>query len=446
MSNKRKYAFLINHGVEVRHFILSGLLQQVQATNDACILVRQEINSPALNEYISQYHVEAVRLPFSSNLKKRHRLEAYITAIRKARKRLKGLGNFHNFQKENRGISIRDRILSFPLFVHFAMYVGIKKLRQHYTQTDVVDFLQQQHITDLVLLEYNSPLLLLFGFSANHANMKVHVVMNTLKTFFVNDFIPFSLHRFYAWNMEQTKLFQQSNPHQNKENIVCGGNPYYAFFVNSMFDAEVENVQLKYPALHGKKWIVYSLIYEKMFANEYALLEILNNTITELFTKEQRPCLLIRRNPFEEKSELIEKLARLENVIIADHLWERDSEKEWSIQYIQGEKEWKLFLQQAALCMNIPSMAGYEAIISGTPVLNIGFDADGMPSVELEHFTKAPFMKDVNQSEFIQVCTTTDMLKKELPIWLNKKNEQRKEYIRSSLDFILFDCKDFLLH
>ena len=213
-----------------------------------------------------------------------------------------------------------------------------------------------------------------------------------------------------------------------------------------MFDAEVENVQLKYPALQGKKWIVYSLIYEKMFAHEYALLEILNNTITELFEKNNRPCLLIRRNPFEEKVELIEKLARLENVIIADHLWERDSEKEWSIQYVQGEKEWKLFLQQAALCMNIPSMAGYEAIISGTPVLNIGFDADGKPSVELEHFTKAPFMKDVNQSEFIQVCTTTDMLKKELPIWLNKKNEQRKEYIRSSLDFILFDCKDFLLH
>jgi len=128
MSNKKKYAFLINHGVEVRHFILSGLLQQVQASNDACILVRQEIDSPALKEYISQYHVEAVRLPFASSLKRRHRLEAYITAIRKARKRVKGLGNFHNFQKENRGISMRDRILSFSLVVKLAMYVGIKKL------------------------------------------------------------------------------------------------------------------------------------------------------------------------------------------------------------------------------------------------------------------------------------------------------------------------------
>ncbi|QLH46635.1 MAG: hypothetical protein HWD58_14010 [Bacteroidota bacterium] len=86
----------------------------------------------------------------------------------------------------------------------------VSGFKNHYTADTVVRLLQQQHISDLVLLDYNSPFQLMHGFSANQAGIQVHIVMNTLKTYFTNDYLPFQFKRLYAWDAEQQHLFQKA--------------------------------------------------------------------------------------------------------------------------------------------------------------------------------------------------------------------------------------------
>lgn len=442
----RTFAFLINHGVEVRHFLLSGLIDELRTRHQVVILLRAETNSPALNHYIETYQVPVVQLPYASDLRKRHRNEHYLSKIRKARKARLGIGNYHNFRNENESASWKNTLMGNKFSFWFAHQIWAPALQTHYKSEPVVNFLNQQNITDLVLLDYNSPFQLMHGFSANEAGIQVHIVMNTLKTYFTNDYLPFQFKRLYAWDAEQQQLFQKSNPQWPAERVVNGGNPYYSFFLNARFRNEEQELENRYPELKERDCIVYSLIYEKMFDGEYELLLQLNDVLVASFPENTRPVVVIRRNPFEETDTLVKKLKQLPTMYVTGHYWERDVSKEWSIQELQGEREWKWILSKAVLCMNIPSMAGYESILSGTPVLNIGFDADGNPSVQLKQFTEAPFMRSFNQSQFIEVCTSRSELQRILPDWLRLKRNSDIETIRNSIAFTPFTPASFDLN
>lgn len=439
----RVFGFLCNHGVEVRHFLLSGLVHSIRSQAAVKMILRAETDSPALNEYLDFFKMPRAVMPFETKIARRHKNEHYLSKIRKARKKRLGIGNYHNFRNENEALTAQDHFLGNPLSFQLGHSLWAGTLKTHYTHQAFIDFYKSEGFTDLVLLDYNSPFQLMAGFSANAAGVKVHIVMNTLKTYYTNDYVPFEFQRLYAWDQEQTQLFQQSNPQHAAHHFVNGGNPYYTFFTNNQFQDRLPELYQRYPQLLGQKLIVYSLIYEKMYAHEFELLQQLNQVINDTFLPEDRPIVVVRRNPFEESTALIRQIETLDNFFVSGHYWERDVDKEWSIQSIEGEKEWKWLLSQASLCMNIPSMAGYESLLSGTPVLNIGFGPDGQPSAELKQFTDAPFMKSFNRSKFIRVCYSIEELNQLLPEWIDLKAKNSLNDIRHSIDFTLFEPQTF---
>ena len=53
-----------------------------------------------------------------------------------------------------------------------------------------------------------------------------------------------------------------------------------------------------------------------------------------------------------------------------------------------------------------------ESIICSTPVINIGFGEDGLENKKLSHIVHAPFIKEFENTDFVEQCLTFDSFKK----------------------------------
>ena len=108
--------------------------------------------------------------------------------------------------------------------------------------------------------------------------------------------------------------------------------------------------------------------------------------------EENRPQLVLRRNPFEESSFLVDYVNEFENVIVFDHFWERNKNQNWSIQSKEGEMEWKALLHKCSLMISYPSMSIVESIICSTPVINIGFGENGSENKKFIAYCSCPLL------------------------------------------------------
>ena len=94
----RKVCFYIGHGVEVRYFLLSGIVQELENRNiQCCLLLRKEIISPVLDEYIYKYNIKTIYLTFTNEDIVPSSFENYFRSIRNARKRIKNIPIYSHF-------------------------------------------------------------------------------------------------------------------------------------------------------------------------------------------------------------------------------------------------------------------------------------------------------------------------------------------------------------
>ena len=426
MSNK--IGFYIGQGVEIRHFILSGLFQKAAENGEAIIIMKNDMDSNYLKDYVEADKI--IYLPDFKEIKKRHFIETYVSGIRMARLRFKKIGNFHHFSERGKSNFIKDFLLGNPVTFYLFTLFSLPFLKRYYTSNELVKIFKENNLTTIFLVDYNTPFYLQIGYSANEAKVDMKIIINTLKSFYINDFVPFKIKSLYAWNENQNNLFKQSNFHQSSNSFLALGNPFHNFILNPI-DLTVIDKELK--EIEHTPFIVYSLIFEKVFSGEYEVLSLINSFINDNFTV-NKPKIIVRRNPFEQTQIHIEKIRQLNNVIIAPHTWERKAEKEWSIQSYKGEAEWKFLLSKAKLLINITSMAAVESIVSGTPVINIGFNGQGIQEPLLKRFSNAPFLSDILVSKYVQLAINFEDFKNIFFELYNKKQEINKAEIVNSMN------------
>lgn len=426
----KKIGFYIGHGVEIRHFILSGLLKQAQEKGETIIFRGDNNYSKFLEEYLGDANIIYLN---KIKIKKRIRLEALILIIRSARLRLKNIGNFHNYNKIKKSNSFKDFVFGNAIVFYFINYLSLFFIKKYYKTPELSKIFKDNNLSEIFILDYNHPFYLQIGYAAKEAGVDVKIIINSLKSFYINDFIPFKTKYLYTWNKTQNELFKQSNFHQNKKIFCTVGNPYHNFIFKPV---EMEIVSDELKQLHQVPFIVYTLIYEKVYPDEYNTVLLINNFINDNF-KINKPKIVIRRNPFEETPGHIDKIKELNNIIIAPHFWERDAPNEWSIQSFKGEMDWKYLLSKARLLINITSMAAIESILSGTPVINIGFNGNGTEALSLQRFTNAPFQQDIQISPFVKSTVTFQDFKNIFFELYNAKENVNKNIIINSMNISL---------
>lgn len=438
-----KVAFYLLHGLEVRHFLLSGLLEKEAELNEVVLLMGEKIESPLLQEYLSNFKIDLTYLPVTEIKKSGFTIEAGIRSIRDARKRRKQLGIYHHFKKGAKGNSITDFIKGNILSHFFSDIIGRKYLSNQRSSKIMTDFVTTQNFTKLYIVDFATPISKLFVNVCISKNVVIHAFVNSLKSVFIDDFIPFTLHKFNTWNTAQQILYTTANPGLNSKLIVATGLPYHNF-LRQINEEQLKKVKEKYNLTSSRPIIVYSLIFEKVFDKEHLIIEKLNNFFINSFDISTRPILVLRRNPFEENDAGIIYLSALENIIIAGHHWERNVSKAWTIQSLEGEIEWRSLLQLSAISMNIPSMATIDSIICGTPVVNIAFNEYETENISIQHILNAPFVKEFEKSSFVKTFTAFKYFKVALRNLLVLKINSPIKEIQNSIDIEQSDLNKFM--
>ena len=438
-----KVAFYLLHGLEVRHFLLSGLLEKEAEQNEVILIIGEKVDSPLLKEYLATYRVTLINLPIIEIKKSGVAIEAGIRSIRDARKRRKKLGIYNHLKKGQNGNSITDFIKGNVFSHYFSDIIGRRYLSKQRTSGIILNFVKEQKISKLYLVDFGTAITKLFINVCVHQKVEINVFVNSLKSVFIDDFIPFTFNKFNTWNFAQQILFTTANPGLNKNIIVATGLPYHNF-LRQFNEEQIKKVIKKYDLPVSRPIIVYSLIFEKVFSKEHLIIEKINNYFIETFDIAIRPIIVLRRNPFEENTYGIKYLSALENIIIANHNWERNVQKAWTIQSLEGELEWRAFLQLSAINMNIPSMSTIDSLICGTPVVNIAFDENEEENKMIPHIINAPFIKEFEKSKFVKTFSTFRAFKKALPDLLYLKVNTPIKELQSSIDIIQSDLSTFI--
>lgn len=436
-----KIGFYIGHGVEVRHFLLSGFIEFVKQKNQVVLLIRENIDSPFFDEYIKEFEIDVIRLPSLKPNKTSVFLAQLTRSFRNSRKKLTANKIYSHFESSNNNRGLLDFVKG-NLIVHKILdyIMGPFFAKINFNQA-VEKILLYSKIDHLYLLEYSHPVNKVLGSVCSKHKIKVHILLNSLKTIFIDDFISFKIHRLHAWSDTQRELFDQANP--NLETLIFkdSGSPFHTF-LRSIDADNVNRVLEKYHLDTSRPIIVYPLIYEQVFSKEHLIVEMMDSFFNSL-KKENRPQLILRRNPFEEKSFLIDSVKSLDNVILFNHYWERNRNQNWSIQSIEGEMEWKALLQISTLMISYPSMSVVESINCGTPVMNVGFDENGFENTDLSHIIHAPFIKQFEKSDYVTQCLTFNDFKNKYYLFSHLKKTMPTNKISCSLNLSLSEISIF---
>lgn len=433
--------FYIGHGVEVRHFLLSGLVDKALEKGKVVLFTRKQINSPNFDYYLNNLDIKIVSVNDIKPNKYSFLIGKIIRAQRNSRKRLKNIGLYSHYTV----LSNKVRKYDFLIGNDFINYV------MDFFARPVISFLNYNSIFEKVVLDskIDNLCILEYGQTINNAlasvcsknNISIYVFVNTLKTVFINDFIPFKFDRLFCWSFSQATFYKSANPNIKSSAFKISGSPFHTFLRNKDI-GNSQRVLEKYKLDQSRPIVVYPLIYEKVYSGEHIIIEKINmffNSIKE----ENRPQLVIRRNPFEESSFLVDYVNEFENVTVFDHFWERNKNKNWSIQSKEGEMEWKALLQKCSLLISFPSMSIIESIICSTPVINIGFGEDGLENKRLSNIIHAPFIKEFEKSDFVEQCLNFDKFQEVFLTFLQIKNKIEREKISASLEIYISDLIPF---
>lgn len=421
----RRVGFLVDQGVELRHFALSGLVSEYRKNDfQVVLLLTKRFDTPFFKEYIEKYDLLTQVIPSELINYPASKFESRLRLLRDARKRIRKEPLYSHFIKKEKADKRLELLARIPLLVNLIHWIGLRNIKRHYVTSKTIQEFAEMNLQKIIILEYGSKVRTLLGFLANEMSIEINVYLNTLKTMYINDFLAFRPDKLFVWTKDQEVNYYKSNEYHKEGFVENLGSPFHTF-LRRKNHSEICDVCMKYGIVDGRKFVLYSMIYEKVYAQEHLLIEKIYRYLQDEFSEDKRPQLAIRRNPFEEDDSGIQYLKeKCPNLIVCDHYWERDASKNWSLQGLQGEIEWKALLYRADLLLNIPSMSTIDAMMTQTKTGNIFFDENMKYNSKVQHILESPFSKIFSQSSFVEELRDINELRSML-----FNNEQNFNYM-----------------
>jgi hypothetical protein len=408
-NNKRTFGMVVLFGFETKNFLQSGLYDTLKRLGGVAVL-RRDFPTKNFDEYIEKYDLDVTLLQKSRIQKRRLKCESLLLASRRAMKRLRNIENF-NYFKEDRDKKISDYFIGNRFVYTILNAITKNKIASNYFDEEIKKLYEKKGITDLVLSGYSSVESITLAVTARRIGINVYLIVNSWKDFYVNDVIAFEPTKVFVWSQEMKKQLLASNDHIDERNVIVSGSPAFDRFFryrpvrSKAYYAEKYGFDVERPV------ILYSMLSPKAYEDEKASIELINRKLIERYTNvKQRPIIILRRNPIDE-TQADESYFSGNNVRYADNFFEGSYEHAVFVQGIEGEIEWTDLLYYADININVASTVTLEALMLGTPVINIEFDGSGKRNERLSRYADAPFYKplrgrrDVVIAENIETCT-----------------------------------------
>jgi len=399
---KKNYLLYFNFGIEVGNFLYSGLAKELAKSGRVTAISHS--GSKILKDACGRHGVRLFVI--TKQAKKRHKIESYFLACRRARLRLRGFTT-HQFNGRVVKRRLKDYFLALPpLFILVqTLYHLITK--QYYNDSNIKSFIKKHGVTDLVMQSYSDTESMTFGFTAANSGVETYLFHWGWKDFYVNEYVPFPVKIFFVVSKDLKKLYPHFCPHLIGR-VENSGHLTYSKLRDRVPNRSKQSYEELYQLEPDQKYLVYTLINPLVYDEEVLIVEDficrLNQTNSELV-------VFLKPNPMDPNSNqwtLLEQ--RYKNVRVMRELWLFDELNNFNMPTEESIQEWYDLLRYSEGVVGVPSTVSLEALAAGKVVFNPLFDHTNKVQSKFEVLYKAPFYERLHEVSCVYISRNIEEL------------------------------------
>jgi len=387
---KRKIGLYFRVGIEMGNFILSGLANDLQKKGFEVIILTSQKNH-FFDKMLKRYGLKQINIDFLDlDNQKRHNIEKYFLASRRARLRLNGFRTFA-YWNDTPKKRFKDYLIGNRLVYEFFRFFTFRKLDKQYYNQKLVNFFKKEHFTDIVLQTYAMPQNMAIAINAKNNGLKVWLMNWGWKDFYINEWVPFMPDKFFVWSQYYKELYLKYNTHIDEKNIISVGNPNFDTHFGYTPKFDLEFYEQKYNISKNKKIFLYAMIHPDVYNDENVLIEGLLKVLSEKLPETH---LVLKPNPMDKNLERYQNiLNRYNNVSMMENLWNFDKKTDFNLITQEAKDEWLDMIYHSYGMLSIPSTVAIESLILKKPVISIGYGASIKDKELISRFANAEFYK-----------------------------------------------------
>lgn len=399
-TDKRKFAFIINYGIEYRNFFISNLSNKLLENHDI-VVIKKDIKNNLFDMYEKNYDFKTINLEKKYFKKQRLKIENIFQSVRKSRMKLKGFGVFKNYNLKSNSLSFKDIIKGNLLSYSFFRFMTLKYINNNYQDKSIKKILLENNITDIILSGYSSTSSISFAINSLSLNLNVWTFINSWKDFYINDFLPFKSSAFFMWSDSMKSDYIVMNKHIKSDTMISTGNAIFDRFYNAKPTNNIEYYEKKYKIKKDQKILLYSMLDPDRYKKESEIISLIYKEIEKKY--DNIPILLIKKNPFDSTNNVDNYFKDFKDIVVLEHFSQRDKENDFFIQSIDGEKEWIDLLYYSDVILGAASTIALEAIMMKKPIITISFDEKNNFSNFLFDLAEASFYKKLLERKDVSI-------------------------------------------
>jgi hypothetical protein len=399
--SKRKFAILINYGIEYRMFMLSGLCERLKQYGDV-IFIKRDIDSKGFEYYTKLCDKPVVTIDKDIFAKPYSKIDKIFHGIRKARMRLLNIALFHNYSSVRTDKTFKDYILGNKFVYSIVREMTLFNIKRYYNNVKLQQKLIDLEITDILISGYASVGSIIFASNSQKINLSIYLFINSWKDFYINDFLPFKPTKMFVWSEIMKKNYLITNKHLNDSIVKSTGNPVFDRFYNYQHKQELEYYANKYNFDSKSNIFLYAMMDPMRYSGEEKIIELITNRFSQ--EMDDPFIILVKKNPFDTSINVDKYFADNKYVRVLNNYSEHNKDEDFFIQFPEGEQEWGDLLFYCRFTIGAASTVALESLMMKTPVVTIAFGQNGIKDELLIKLAEAPFYKDLINRKMVEVC------------------------------------------
>jgi hypothetical protein len=430
---RKRIAFLVAYGPEVRAFIHSGFVKAVAENHDVSIIAR--VRKPSAFGSSNGIPVLEMPAPRETDCVARLRNSARQSKI--AWLEAQGRSRWrHYLPGKPKEKSLVSRLVgkAFGTSCGSRTVGALERLAGRYLGSSMgwKECLGNPRVDCLVTSGFSAPMTTPALQTAANLGIKTLILTNSWKDVYVSPHIPVPPTRLVVWNEIAKEDLLTANPNLKAETVGVGAPLQLDNFLNVRKVMNREEFCRKARIDPSRPYISYTAAAPAAVEHEELVVEALAEAICD-GRLPRHTQILLRLNPMEDGSRFAGLAAKYPFVSIQKPMWEWDPANDWNCPLVEDSEMWVATVLHAALNVSIPSTVTLEFAGPEKPVVNVCFDLPQSLSAErsCRRFWDAPFYAEAKRSPLVKGAFSLDELVSRVAKALEKVESRERKVVNT---------------
>jgi hypothetical protein len=409
---RKRIAFLVAYGPEVRAFIHSGFVKAVAENHDVSIIAR--VRKPSAFGGLNGIPVVEMPLAHETSSVQRLRSSARQSKIAwlEARGRTKWQ---HYLPGKSTGKSLVSRLFgrAFGTSCGARTAGALERLAGRYLGSCAgwKKCLENPPVDCLITSGFSAPITAPALQTARNLGIKTLILTNSWKDVYVCPHIPVPPTRLVVWNELAREDLLSANPNLDAQTLCVGAPLQLDNFLHARKVMIRDEFCRKVGLEPSRPFISYTAASPSAVEHEELVVEALAKAICDGGLPRHTQ-ILLRLNPMEDGSRFASLPAKYPFVVLQKPMWEWDPAADWNCPLAEDSEMWLATAFHAALNVSIPSTVTLEFAGLQKPVVNVCFDLPQSLAAErsCRRFWDAPFYGEARRSPSVEGAFSVDEL------------------------------------